>query len=94
MQSGYYCALSFAMALFLFPNSSLLVATSDITVLSDDLPEEYQVPLEADHSHQLEYEFHSANYHTLKVIVIGLQTAVQLLVKVRFTFYSNLHQVH
>ena len=59
-------------------------AASDITALGNALPQDYQMPVESNHSRLLEYEFHSANYQTLTDIVIGLRTAVGLLVKVNW----------
>ena len=60
-----------------------MCAISDTTVLRDALPPNCQLELEPQSIQYLEYEFHSANYHALTDIVIGLKTAVGLLIKVR-----------
>ncbi len=59
-------------------------AATDITALYDQLhaTPNCQIPLELQQIQYLEYEFHSANYHSLTDIVIGLKTAVGLLIKV------------
>ena len=57
-------------------------AVSDITVLCDQLPPNCKIQLEQQQIQYLEYEFHSANYHSLTDIVIGLKTAIGLLIKV------------
>ena len=55
---------------------------SDITSLKDVFPQTFSSLLDADLAHHLEYEFHSANYHTLKDVVVGLRTALGHLTEV------------
>ena len=62
--------------------SSPLGAASDLLSLKDLLPSSFRAPLCDDLTRHLEYEFHSANYHTLTDIVIGLRTAIGHLIKV------------
>ena len=62
--------------------SSSIGAAFDLTSLKDLLPQTFTSPLDADLTRHLEYEFHSANYHTLTNIVIGLKTALGHLIKV------------
>ena len=65
-----------------FPSQYSPISTYfDAAALRDNIPQEYQLPLETQVKHLLKCEFHSADYHTLSNIVIGLQTAVGLLVK-------------
>ena len=57
-------------------------AASDLTSLKDMLPPSFRSPLCADLARHLEYEFHSANYHTLTDVVVGLRTSLGHLIKV------------
>ena len=74
--------LSVTLCLYSIPHSSPLGAASDLSSLKDLLPDSFSVPLCDDLTRHLEYEFHSANYHTLTDIVIGLRTALGHLIKV------------
>ena len=74
--------LSVALCLYSIPHSSPLGAASDLLSIKDLLPDSFSAPLCDDLTRHLEYEFHSANYHTLTDIVIGLRTALGHLIKV------------
>ena len=53
-----------------------------IADIMERLPDNYKLPLEDMVLKQLEYEFHSASYHTLVEIVTGLKNVVGHLIKV------------
>ena len=75
--------LSLCLYMYIYPHlSSPLGAASDLSSLKDQLPDSFRAPLCDDLTRHLEYEFHSANYHTLTDIVIGLRTALGHLIKV------------
>lgn len=50
--------------------------------MAEKLPEEFKIPLERELQRCFEYQFHSADYHTLLRVVTGLKTVVGHLVKV------------
>ena len=78
----FFDNLSIYLQLIQFlPQYSPISTYFDATALRDNIPQEYQLPLETQVKHLLKCEFHSADYHTLSDMVIGLQTAVGLLVK-------------
>ena len=69
--------------MYIYPlPSSPLGAVSDLLSFNDLLPDSFRAPLCDDLTRHLEYEFHSANYHTLTDIVTGLRTALGHLIKV------------
>ena len=60
--------------------------------MTEKLLEEYKIPVEETVQKQLEYQFHSADYHTILQIITGLKTALGHLIKVsailNFVIYS------
>ena len=50
--------------------------------MTERLPEWYKTEMEDMLLKRFEYEFHSANYHTLVEIITGLRTVVGYLIKV------------
>ena len=50
--------------------------------MTEKLPEKYKSPMEDTLQKHLEYQFHSATYHTFLQIITGLKTVLGHLVKV------------
>ena len=50
--------------------------------MTEKLPEEYKSPVEDTLQKHLEYQFHSADYHTILQIITGIKTALGHLIKV------------
>ena len=61
---------------------SLVNLALDVNEMTEKLPEEYKTPVEETVQKQLEYQFHSADYHTMLQIITGLKTALRHLIKV------------
>ena len=49
--------------------------------MAANLPRDYQLPLGENMLKQLEYNFHSADYHLMNQVVTGLRTMIYLLLK-------------
>ena len=61
---------------------SLIDLTLDIDDMTEKLPEEYKVSMEDTLQKHFEYQFHSADYHTVLQIITGLKTVLGHLIKV------------
>ena len=53
----------------------------EIQHMGEKLPDDFKVSMSADYLKRLEYEFHSASYHLLNEVVMGLQTVIGHLTK-------------
>lgn len=62
--------------------------TSDVSELTEKLPEEYKSPMEDALQKHLEYQFHSADYHTMLRMITGLKTILGHLIKVSAPYMS------
>ena len=54
----------------------------DLADMTERLPEWYKTEMEDMLLKRFEYEFHSANYHTLVEVITGLRTVIGYLIKV------------
>lgn len=70
------------LTLFYHKYCSLVNLSSDVSEMTEKLPEEFKSPIEKTLRKHLEYQFHSADYHTIWHIVTGLKTALGHLIKV------------
>ena len=68
-------------SIYLCSNTYMTLYTLNIVLLP--LPRKHtQVPLEKNLQKRLEYEFHSASYHTIMEVITGLRTVAGHLLKV------------
>ena len=62
--------------------SSPLGGATNLSSLQASLPSLYCAPLSDTAKKRLEYEFHSASYHILAEVVVGLRTLLYHFIKV------------
>ena len=72
----------YSLSLSLFLSHSPMGAAFSLSSMEQALKLSLRVPLPDGLERRLEYEFHSANYHILTDIVIGLRTALGHLIQV------------
>ena len=90
--SSMFTALKKAFTNIFSSYYSLVNLALDVNEMTEKLPEEYKTPVEETVQKQLEYQFHSADYHTMLQMITGLKTALGHLIKVsailNFVIYS------
>ena len=58
------------------PPPSLRECAVDLEGIAEKLPQAFQLLLDEPHRKRLEYEFHSAGYHTIMEVITGFHTAI------------------